>query len=64
MNKEEKIRNYLAGKEQKAEKIVSIFDKLKLTWYINTPFSKWIYVLSFLALLFLIVRLIAGQGLW
>ena len=64
MNKEEKAKRYIMGKEKKEEKIVGIFDKLKMTWYFNTPFSKWVYVLSSISLIFMIIRLIAGRGLW
>ena len=64
MNREEKVKRYMMGKEKKGEEIVGILDKLKMTWYFNTPFSKWVYVISSLSLVFLIIRLIVGRGLW
>jgi len=64
MNKEEKVQRYLAGKQKKTEFKRNIFEKLKLTWYLNDPFSKWWYILGSLALIFVIIRLIAGKGLW
>jgi hypothetical protein len=47
------------GRERK-----NYFEKLKATWYFDTPLSKIWYVLSSFALLLLIMRLIAGRGIW
>lgn len=62
-NKRDKLMKKLSG-NYKSEEKVGIIDKLKMTWYLDTAFSKWMYILSFLALLFVVIRLIAGRGLW
>ena len=62
--KEEKMFKFLAGKQRNTEEKEGLIDKLKMTWYFNTTFSKFWYIASSLALIFLILRLIAGKGLW
>jgi hypothetical protein len=48
---------------RKKDEYGGMFGMLKLTWYFDTKISKAIVVISFLALIYSIIRIIA-QGFW